>query len=348
MDEPRERVAGWCEWQADWCDRLGSPLYAGLLRRVAEDVRDGGPTWDVLGTIAGDAPDSAPALRFMGAVHRLVQEGAAEKLAPFYPSAGGRETGDPWPAFVATVEEHKNALTELVHKPVQTNEVGRAGALVVGFLSVARGTRLPLRILECGASAGLNLRWDHFLYEARGQMWGPDDSPVRLCDYNSETPLPFDVDAPVVERAGCDINPLDVTTAEGRLTLLSYVWPDQVNRFRLLKGAMDIAARVPVELERSGAPEWVQVKLADLPDGKATVVYHSIFFQYMSQDDRDAFVAAIEEAGRRATERAPLAWLRFEPGGEQAETRLKTWPGGDDRLIATSGFHGAAVRYLAP
>lgn len=282
----------------------------------------------------------------MGAVHRLVLEGRAEALAAFYPSAGGTDDGDPWPAFARTVEEHRDELIGSLERPVQTNEVGRATALVCGFLVAARETGLPLRILETGASAGLNLRWDHFLYEARGAKWGPEDSTVRLCDYNSEVPLPFDVAATIVERAGCDINPLDVTTDEGRLTLLAYVWPDQVHRIRLLKGAIDIATRVPVTVERSSAPPWLHARLRELPEGTATVVYHSIFFQYMSDDDRAAFLETIEEAGRRATETAPLAWLRFEPGEDQAETRLKMWPGGVDRSIATSSFHGAGVRFL--
>lgn len=346
MDEAGARLVRQFTTQADWCARLGSPLYERLLKRVAQDVERGGPTSEVVAHLAGSPSSSAPALRFMGAVHRLVLQGKATELAGYYPSAGGAEKGDPWPAFEATVETHREELSGSVARPVQTNEVGRAAALVCGFLVAARETGLPLRILETGASAGLNLRWDHFLYEARGAKWGAEDSTVRLCNYNSEVALPFDVEATVVDRAGCDINPLDVTTDEGRLTLLAYVWPDQVDRIRLLKGAIEIARRVPARVDQAGAPSWIEAQLRDLPDGAATVVYHSIFFQYMSQDDRDAFVAAIEDAGRRARESAPLAWLRFEPGEDQAETRLKMWPGGADRSIATSSFHGAAVRFV--
>lgn len=345
-DKALKRVTTWLERQAGWCEKLGSPLYARLLTGLAADVMGRGVSWPLLSRMSEDPPDSAPALRVMGAVHRLVLEGKANALGEHYPSAGGTRTGDPWPAFIATLERHSDELSESIRRPVQTNEVGRAGALICGFLVAARDVRLPLRLLEAGASAGLNLRWDHFQYEARGAKWGPEDSPVRLCDFNSETAPPFDVVPEIVERAGCDINPLDVTTQEGRLTLLSYVWPDQVHRIRLLKGAMEIAARVPVALQRSSAPRWVEDRLRDLPGGVATVVYHSIFFQYMSDDERAAFVAAIEDAGRRASSGSPVAWLRFEHGGAEAETRLKLWPGGEDRLIATSGFHGGAVRYL--
>jgi hypothetical protein len=345
-DTGKPRLVRQFRSQAGWCGRLGSTLYEDLLLKAADDVDREGPTWDVISHLDRSPSSSAPALRFMGAVHRLVLEGKADELARFYPSAGGTDDGDAWPAFVATVAQHRDELIGSLTRPVQTNEVGRAAALVCGFLLVARDTGLPLRVLEAGASAGLNLRWDHFLYEARGQKWGPDESGVRLCDFNSEAPLPFEVSAAVVERAGCDINPLDVTTEEGRLTLLAYVWPDQAHRIRLLKGAMEIARQVPAPVEKSGAASWVEARLHDLPDGVATVVYHSIFFQYMPKEEATAFVQAIESAGRRATKASPLAWLRFEPGADQAETRLKMWPGGDDRSIATSSFHGAAVRFL--
>lgn len=347
MDEdPRQRIVRQLTAQAGWCATLGSPLYEDLLVKAAADAEAGGPTWDVVSHLQGSPSSSAPALRFMGAVHRLVLEGKAADLAAFYPSAGGAATGDAFPAFVATLREHRDEIVRSLARPVQTNEVGRAAALVCGFLEVARATGLSLRILETGTSAGLNLRWDHFLYEARGQKWGPEDSPVRLCDYNSEQPPPFEVAAEVIERAGCDVNPLDVTTEEGRLTLLAYVWPDQVHRIRLLKGAMEVARDVPVTLERASAPDWIEEKLGEVTEGAATVVFHSIFFQYMKPEERDAFVAAIENAGRHASERAPLAWLRFEPGEDQAETRLRLWPGGIDRSIATSSFHGAGVRFL--
>ena len=348
MDGPNS-IARQLEIQSEWCETLGSPLYGRLLHRCADDVRAGGPVGAVLQGHETDPVESALALRFMGAVHRLVLEGRAPELAAFYPSAGGggdRHEDATWEAFVATVKSHQRELRGLVDSGVQTNEVGRAGALVGGFLLVARETGLPLRVLETGASAGLNLRWDHYLYEARGQSWGDPSSPVRLCDYNSELPLPFDVPATVSERRGCDVAPLDPTRDEDRLTLLSYVWPDQVARIRLLRAALDVAARVPAPVDEASAPSWIERRLERPTEGSATVVFHSIFFQYLDPDDRTRFVDALEAAGGRATSSAPLAWLRMEPGGEQAEVRLTLWPGGVERTIATAGYHGAAVRWL--
>lgn len=347
MDDDRERVAGWLRFQAEWCGALGSPLYEHLLTESVADIARDGPVWAVLHDHASDPADSALALRLMGAVHRLVLEGRAPELAEYFPSAGGnRSIEGAWEAFVALVDAAGTELRQLVHRGVQTNEVGRSAALAPGFLTVGAETRLPLRILETGASAGLNLRWDHYRYEARGLTWGDSSSPVRLCDYNSERPLPFDITAHVVERAGCDRDPLNPTVSEDQLTLLSYVWPDQIARIRLLRAALEVAARVPGTVEKAGAPEWLASKLAAPVEGAATVVFHSIFFQYLEPEDRVRFVSVIEDAGGRASERAPLAWLRMEPGGEVAEVRLTTWPGGTERLIATAGYHGAAVRWL--
>ena len=125
-----------------------------------------GPCWRVLESHENDGRSSALALRFLGAVHRLVLEGRAPELARYYPSMNGLlPANEAWPAFREAVEKRKLELRDLVNHPVQTNEVGRSCALMGGFLLAARGTRLPLRLLEIGARAGLNLRWDQ--YESR-------------------------------------------------------------------------------------------------------------------------------------------------------------------------------------
>jgi hypothetical protein len=332
-------------WQAGWCRKLGSQLYGHLLERAADDVEAGGPASRALED--RDASQrSRLGLRLMGSVHRLVLQGDAPDLARVYPSTGGRaDTEVAWRAFSALLEERWEDVGRGIERPVQTNEVGRAGALIGGFLEVARATGKPLRVLEVGASAGLNLRWDRFSYEARGETWGPPDSPVRLCSFNGDVPLPFDVTARVAERAGCDTDPVDPTTEDGRLTLLSYLWADQIARVRLLRAALEVAAEVPVPIERAGAVEWLAEHLRPAP-GVATVVFHSIVMQYLAEEDRDALEEILRAQGAASTVEAPLAWLRMEPGGSQAEVRLTTWPGGDEFLVATSGYHGGNVRWL--
>lgn len=334
-------------FQADWCARLGSSLYGLLCSRAADDAEAGGPTAAVLEGHEDDRPASALALRLMGAVHRLVLMGEAPALARFYPSVGGDEgMAGAWPAFRALLAERRADLRVLLEHGVQTNEVGRAAALAPGFLTVARETGLPLRILEMGTSAGLNLRWDRFRYETAENAWGDAASPVVLRDA-WETPVPpFATAATVAERAGCDPSPVDPTTDEGRLTLMSYVWPDQRERFALLSGAIEVARRVPADVERASAVDWLPRRLAAARPGVVTVVFHSIAIAYLDRPAREQALGAIADAGARATGDAPVAWLRMEPGGEQAEVRLTVWPGGDERLVATTGFHGRGVRWL--
>jgi hypothetical protein len=339
--------ADYLRLQGQYCGKLGSPFYDVLLGRAADDAQAGGPIVAVFDGYPHEPIASAMALRLMGGMHRLVLEGRIPELAAHYASVGGDGDAErAWPIFRDWIAARLDIARELLTHGVQTNEVGRTAALLCGFLEVARRAELPLRCLEIGASAGLNLRWDRFRYEHAGAAWGDPASPVVLRDHYRDGPVPFDVSATVVERAGCDPNPLDPTTDDGRTTLLSYVWPDQAERLRLLRAACEVARRVPVGVERANGADWLARRLATPAARVATVVYHSIVIQYLDQASRDRLIATIDETGRRATAAAPLAWLRMEPGGEQAEVRLTLWPGGEERLVATTGFHGRDVRFL--
>jgi hypothetical protein len=334
--------------QSRACAGLGSSLYAGLLEQVAGDVEAGGPSWEVLRDHELP-PGSSPALRLMGAVHRLVLEGRASELARYYPTAGGEcgeDTGAVWPAFHAVLFEHSGELRRRMRDPVQTNEVGRAAALLGGFALVVRTTGLPLRLLEIGASAGLNLRFDHFAYEIAGGIVGDPCSPVRIAGA-FEGGAPADAFPEVVERRGCDTRPIDPTTHEGRLTLLSYVWPDQSERVRLLEGAIEVARRVPAAVDEERAGSWLEARLARASPGAATVVFHSIVAQYLEPSEHEAVEGLLGEAGASATAEQPLARLAMEAAGELAGVRLTIWPGGEERLIARAGYHGRPVHWLA-
>ena len=347
MTAPNEIVARRLLKQAEWCGKLGSRLYSTLLRQAAEDVRAAGVCCSVLYDHYDDPPDSALALRFLGAVHRLVLQGKAPQLAACYPSAGGDSDCDGlWPRFHAVVEQHAAALRELVHRPVQTNEVGRCAALLGGFVDVAHRTGLPLRLLEVGAAGGLILRWDQYRYEEKGEVWGDPGSPVRISGAFGDVHPPFNVPVKIAERRGCDASPIDPGAAEGQLTLESYVWPDQAERFHQLAAAIDVACCLPVRVDQANAPDWVEAVLAGSASGVATVVYHAIVWQYLSNADRARFKQVMAAAGQAATHHNPLAWLRLEPADHVAEVRLQLWPGGEDRLLARSGFHGKPVQWL--
>jgi hypothetical protein len=349
----RRAAAALLRDQAGWCDRLGSPLYRDLLRRAATDCEAGGPTWDVLDGHERDPEASAVALRFLGAVHRLVLGGEAPALARHYPSAGGGLGADPWPDFADALTAHRARLRELVVLPVQTNEVGRSATLVGGFLVIAHATHLPLRILEIGSSAGLNLRWDHYRYEQNGVGFGPRDSEVRFVNPFRDHMASIAGGATVVERTGCDAAPIDPASDLGRLTLRAYVWPDQTERYARLAGALAVAARVPATVEHADAAAWLAAKLARPVTGTATVVFHSIVLQYLGRDGARRVGDILTTAGAAASARAPLGWLRLEParqpdGQIEFHLDLTLWPPGTTRTLALSTPHGPPVDWLAP
>jgi hypothetical protein len=347
MNEARLHLAAQLREQAEACEVMGSPLYAGLLRSAAGDAERSGPVWELLGAHAAPGRGDALALRLMAAVHRLVLTGRAPELARRYPSAGGDGSLEgAWPAFRDLLARQAADVAPLVGLRCQTNEVGRAAALVFGFLEVAASTGLPMRVLEAGASAGLNLRFDRFRYGGGGASWGDALSPVDLTGLWADAPEHVDARIQVVERRGCDLRPVDPASEEGRLALAASVWADQLQRFARLKGALELAARVPAVVDAASLEQWLPGQLAAPRSGVATVVFHSVVEEYLPGEARRAFQATLEDAGSRATAEAPLAWLRLEPTTELRHhgVGLTTWPGRRERLLATCGAHGSEVR----
>ena len=332
------------------CSGMGSPFYADLLDRMADDVLAGGPVGRFLGDQLDTSYEEAVPLRFLGGVHRLVLAGRAPELAARFPSVGGDgDAAAAWPALLSVLDTHADAVRDALTRPPQTNEVGRSAALVGGFLVVARDTGLPLRVLEVGSSAGLNLRFDRYWYESNGTGYGDAASPVRFAGLWADGQPPFGVPITIADRRGCDRDPIDARTEDGRLTLLSYVWPGQTERFTMLRAALDVARDVPVAIDRAGIPDWLARRLDEPAPDRATVVFHSIVWQYLTDAERATAEAALATAGERATRDAPLAWLRLEPSAELTHTELRvtTWPGGEERLLARCHYHLGPVQWVA-
>lgn len=334
--------------QAVWCERLGSALYNHLLSHCAEDYEKGGALHTLLQGHENDAEASALPLRLMGAVHCLVLEGEAPELSKFYPSVGGTvDLNGAWHAFNHTVQQHMADLDRLINNPVQTNDVGRSGSLLGGFGLIAELTRLPLRLLEIGTSAGLNLRWDRYRYEWSSSGWGEIASAVRLKNVFVDAAPSIPPHIHIVERSGCDPLPIDVSNDSGRLTLLSYIWSDQLERIERTEAALKIARNVPCLIDKSNGAEWLEERLQKSSVGAATVVFHSVVWSYISDRERERIVTTIQNAASRVSEGAPLAWLRMEPNADNIfEIRLRIYPGFEEQIIATSRPHSPSVRWL--
>lgn len=339
------------EAQREGCRIGGSPLYARLLDGVIADVVADGACRAALEPYAHEPRSAALVLRFLAAVHEIVLEGGADELARHYPSAGGAPGPDVVAVFVATVDQHAVRVTTRTADPVQTNEVGRSAALLGGYLTIAAGPGrgMPLRLLEVGASAGLNLRFDHFRYEAGGRAFGPAASPVRFSEPWAGLVPRLETALEVAERRGCDLRPLDSSRRADRLWLRACVWADQPHRLDRLDAALEVAGRVPAVVDEGDAPSWLDVQLAQPMPGVVTVVVHSIVAQYLPPPARERMEAVVLAAGQRATLAAPVAWLCMEPASAvEAEVRLTSWPAPApvrSRVLGHCAFHGPPIRW---
>ncbi len=349
----REQVAELFRRQAEG-SLPGSPLYFHLLHRAAEDFVAGGIVATVLAGHEEDRPGSVLTLRLMGAVHRLVLQRQAPELATYFPSVGGTGASErAWPAFERLLAEYTDTVRGLLGRPVQTNDVGRSAPLFGGLLVIQHRTGLPVRLLEVGASAGLNLRVEHFAYRLDdGRVLGDPASEVCLGDcWTGVPPAPLSTRLDILERRGCDPAPIDPLTTEGRLTLTSYVWADWVERLERLRAALAVAARVPAAVDRAHADEWLAMRLAAPVPGLVTVVWHSVVRQYVEPAERVRAGQVLAAAATRASVAAPLAHLSLEPrrqpdGSWRFELWLTMWPGpGDPVRLGSSPGHGIPVEW---
>jgi hypothetical protein len=277
-------------------------------------------------------------------VHERVLAGEAPELARFYPSAGGDPaTPGAWPAFQATVEAHAETLCPVLENFPQTNEVRRCAPLLAGFLVLARRFGLPLRLLEIGASAGLNLLFDRYRYDLGPHRWGDPDSPVHLATEWHGPPPPLDAEIRVAGRAGCDIAPIDVLDPHRVRSLESYIWADQPERLGQLRAAIGVFRTDPPRLDEARAVEWLARELRDSDPQVLCVVYHSSMWIYLSKEEQAGIRSLLEEAGGRM----PLAWLRHEDerGDAQMELLLRTWPGAANERLARGHPHGREVHW---
>jgi len=343
-DDPIERMF---RTQAQICAAFGSNFYAALAGRVADDLD---PVRGLIAPWAGQSFEAlmgaAVSLRFLGAVHDLALSGDDLTLSAAFPPTSDADAA--WDAVRAAIERDPGRLAAFMAHEPQTNEVRRSACLLPGFLTIAAETQLPLACFELGASAGLNQLWSRYAYDYGAGRWGDPAAPLTLDSAWSGPAPPWDAPVSVAASVACDRNPIDLTDPLQRRRLKAYLWPDQTERIERFDTAVAMALSAGTTVERADAADWTLARAAPQA-GVATVIYHSIFWQYLPADTAAALRAAIETHGAAATPAAPVAWLRMEPVEGQPfpiELRLTLWPGGKDRKRADVHAHGASVSWV--
>lgn len=328
-------------------------LYGVMLALLADDLDAGGPTAEICADRMDAVRGDAVQLRLLAGIFRVVLRGEAPALARHYPclQATGRpgatglaDAGTVWADLHPVLTGHIAELRVALEAAPQTNEVGRSACLLVGLFEAARRHGLHrVRLLEPGASAGLNLNVDRYRFTGPDWAWGPADSPLTLAGIGTAVrPAPVTI----VDRRGCDLSPVDLRTPGAATHLRSFVWPFDLERHHRLAAAIGVARRHPVPVDTAPASSWVAAQLADpSPDGVLTVVWQSITQQYWPASES----AAVDEAVAVARRRMPLAHIVMEgvppvqgTDGYRIATHGPTVTV-DGEVVARSHHHGPPV-----
>jgi hypothetical protein len=248
------------------------------------------------------------------------------------------------------VRTHAFRIKEvMLSKTTQTNEPARCAVL----LPVLAGVKEPLALLEVGASAGLCLLPDRYGYDYGRHRVAPRSpgfagAPTFRCITSAGTPLPHA--PPKVEwRLGLDLNPLDVRSPADMGWLETLVWPDQEQRARNLRAAIEIARADPPTVRQGDLVTDVPAVAALAPRDMQFVVYHAAVLGYVpSQADRDAFAKTVRQTG--------AVWISNEVPSVFPEL-VRTAPAPpswgdfllavDGKPVAWTGPHGQSIHWFA-
>lgn len=320
-------------------------LYGVLLEHLADDLDAGGPTAEICVNHLGAPRGEAISLRLLAGIFRIVLRGEAPELAQFYASLGGTaEPGAAWPVLRAMLDGRVEELRGALELAPQTNEVGRSACLALGlFEAVRRHGLRKVRLLELGASGGLNLNVDHYRIIGPGWEWGPANSLLILdTEAHGARPEAF----AVVDRRGCDLSPVDVSTQGGTSYLTSFVWPFNLERHARLATAIDVARHHRVRIDRASASTWIADQLArPVADDVLTIVWQSITDQYWPKPEREAVTTTVDEARHRmaltrvSMEGVPPPQTSDGYAIDQHGPATRV----DDILVARSHHHGLPI-----
>jgi len=341
-------------------DGTAIPMYARLVRGAAADPA-------VLSILEAAPPGQRRPVLLMAALHDLVLAEPSQPLARWYPSVTGGPVPleDPWPTARQLLMDRRADLEAVVSTlTTQTNEPNRSAIWYPAMRAACADLPdTPVALLELGPSAGLNLRWDHYLFTYAGDA--PRGNPASAVDVTCEirrgTP-PLDGAMPaVVARVGIDRDPVPVGDERRLRWLRACLWPEQAERLVRFDAAVAELRADPPRLVRGDAVDELADTIESMPAGTHLIVFHSWFLTYVARPRRPAIDEhlALVAGGR------PVTRLSFEaagvtagfddvvvPGADPDEFRtilgMTRWRGGtrSDTTLGAGHAHGAWLDWL--
>jgi len=339
------------EWQAEHAAKGGAPGTARVIRAMLKLLDGHTATGMRMANWQGLVVKDAMPLRIAGGLHNLVLTGTDQRLADVY---SGRLTdqGAIDALVCELVGKYDARLLPWLDGPPQTNEAGRSASLMAGLLWLGQCVPAKFEMLELGASAGINTMMERYHFNLGGVQVGPEQSPMQIePDWRGSPPPQGQPD--IVSIRGCDIAPVDLTDPASALRLKSYVWPEAGFRMGRIDAAVQLAGERVPDVVRADAASFVTDALrARQAEGVTRVLFHSIVWQYIPEDQQRIVEQKLASAAEKATPRKPLAWLMLETNREtfQHELTVRFWDSsaqsGEAQLLATAHPHGAWVEWL--
>jgi len=333
--------------QAEFARSIGSPFIAAILEAGERQLDNAPLTAALISRWPGDLAAAAVAMRFNAALHALARSGKIPALAALY---RGESTDFDDSIAQALCSADQNICLAMA-RPTQTNEVGRAAAILCALMMAHQETDTAFELLELGSSCGLNLNLNRYSYDLAGQRLGSSASPVHIApEWRGAVPPAFGpID--IISARGVDLNPSDPNDPATAERMLSYIWADQPARMERLTCALRLARTHKPQVDRGTASAWLAERLAEpQAEGVCRTIFHSMVIQYFDPEERHEVISSIIEAGERADVKRPVAWISFEWTPNRSEVRLlvSLWPQGTTRHLATCHPYGAWIHWHNP
>ena len=238
--------------------------------------------------------------------------------------------------------------------PCRPTSRAAACALYGGLLWLSERHGLPIRLLEIGASAGLNLNVERFRYVVGGAAARRSGQPAgvrRAVDGLRRSPTrrrpPRGCGSPSARAATARRS--TPTTHEGRLELQSYIWPDEPERIARVGQAAAVAVRHPVSRrapQRGGvAARAARRSAAGDADRRLAVGRQPVPRRRRARRDPQRVRQRRRAAPLRVADARAAG--RRQRRGRGFELRCRERPedngSGVARLLARAGYHGPPV-----
>lgn len=290
-------------------DYEGLPFYSALLRGLENDA----VALELLASVRLEQRNPMLVL----ATLQLAALRGHEVLGPIYDGARRGVLEDPDGA-TARIIDVIHATPDLVRgelwRSTQTNEPGRSAVIQAVVGDVTGGVTEAINVVEIGASAGINLRFDQFPVRA-----SDDEDPLTLV---CEDVTPVDRSRPlpkVLARVGVDTHPLLLASEEDGLWLKACLWPEQRrrhDRFDAIVAAQ--SSWPPITMLRGSAIERLDDALALCATEAMTIIVNTWSAVYFTRDEREQYFNDVT----RRCKHENVAWLSME-------SPMVRWPGID-------------------